>query len=605
MVYDATMWPKWQSKGIGSLGEFVALLRREREIVEIDAPVDPYLEIAEIHRRVIDRQGPAIVFRNVKGSPYPVVTNLFGTTHRVDLAFGKKPEQFVREMVDLARGPIPSLKTLWEKRSLLAALPRIGVKRRNNLGTDLHIDVPPQLETLPLLTTWKFDGGPFITLPLVYTEHPETRQHNLGMYRVQRYDHQTTGLHCQIGKGGGYHLSAALDRNENLPVNIMVGGPPALMLAAIAPLPENVPELMLASLVLGSRLELTKNPLGPLPIVPSAEFTLVGEVNPRELRPEGPFGDHYGYYSLQHDYPVFRCKGVVRKPGALYPATVVGKPRQEDFFIGEYLQQLLSPLIPLVMPQVRSLWSYGETGFHSLAAAVVRERYAREALVSGFRVLGEGQLALTKFLILIDQPIDLMDFRSVLQYVLARADFSKDLYIFSNTAMDTLDYTGPAVNHGSKGLLIGCGEARRQLPTQFEGVLPPELKEARVFCPGCLVISGDMYQKETKTGEVVATLPQFHSWPLIILVDDATSATASVSDFLWTVFTRFEPAGDLRAASQSIRRHHLAYEPPIVIDARMKPWYPDVVECDPETEALVSRRWKEYFNTSSLATMPA
>lgn len=227
--------------------------------------------------------------------------------------------------------------------------------------------------------------------------------------------------------------------------------------------------------MLGERLALLDNPLGPLPIVESAEFTLVGEVDPNELRPEGPFGDHYGYYSLQHDYPVFHCKGVIRRPGAVFPATVVGKPRQEDFYIGEYLQRLLSPLFPLVMPQVLDLWSYGETGFHALASAVVQERYSRESLQSAFRILGEGQLSLTKFLLLLDKRIDLTNFRAVLEHVLARADFATDLFVFSNTAMDTLDYTGPRVNHGSKGVLIGCGEEKRRLPREVPQLLPGEL----------------------------------------------------------------------------------------------------------------------------------
>ena len=262
-----------------------------------------------------------------------------------------------------------------------------------------------RLDRLPAITSWPEDGGPFITLPLVYTTHPDRHGHNLGMYRMQVHDARSTGMHWQIGKGGGYHYAVAEARQQSLPVTVFLGGPPALILSAIAPLPENVPELMLASLIAGERLPQVHGQ-GPHPLVASAEFALMGEVPPGVRRPEGPFGDHYGYYSLQHDYPVFTVQRMAHRADAIYPATVVGKPRQEDFFIGDLLQELLSPLFPLVMPAVEQLWSYGETGYHSLAAAVVKQRYAREAMASAFRILGEGQLSLTKFLLVTDRRVD-------------------------------------------------------------------------------------------------------------------------------------------------------------------------------------------------------
>jgi UbiD family decarboxylase len=580
---------------LASLGDFVELLRSEHEVVEISAPVDPHLEIAEIHRRVIERGGPALLFTNVKGSTFPVVTNLFGTTRRVDLSFGPRPEQLVRDLASFPHTMMPPTPSkLWSHRATLLDLAKVGLRRRGH-SSELIFDDPPRLSRLPLLTTWPLDGGPFITLPLVYTEHPTTGVHNLGMYRIQRYDDATTGLHCQIGKGGGFHLLAAKELGQRLPVQITVGGPPALILAAIAPLPEQVPELLFASFLMGGKVPLVDNPYGPLPLIESAEFTLIGEVDPNEMRPEGPFGDHYGYYSLQHDYPVFRCRAVARRSKAIYPATVVGKPRQEDFFIGEYLQRLLSPVFPVVMPQVRDLWSYGETGFHSLAAAVVQERYARESLQSAFRILGEGQLALTKFLLLTDTPMDLTKFSKVLEYILARADMRTDLYVFSNTSMDTLDYAGPKINHGSKGLLLGCGQPKRELPREFIGPLPHGIREARPFCGGCLVVAGPSYQSERDAAVRVAQHSAFLEWPLVVLVDDATRATKNESDFLWNTFTRFEPAADMHAARVDVARHHLCYTAPIVIDARMKPWYPGEVECDSTTQALVERRWSEYF----------
>ena len=579
---------------IRDLGTFIEILRREGELVEVETQVSPHLEAAEVHRRVIEQSGPAILFRNIAGSDFPLVTNLFGTQKRIELAFGPKPRATMAAFAKLPQTILPPrLSNLWHERRLLGSLLKVGLKHRSKAATKEVLERPAKLSKLPLLKTWEQDGGEFITLPLVYTEHPETKIHNLGMYRMQRYDDASTGMHFQIGKGGGFHLAAA--KQNPLPVNVTIGGPPALILSAIAPLPENVPELLLAALVLGEKLQLSSNPFGPLPVIADAEFTLVGTVTAMDMRPEGPFGDHYGYYSLQHDYPVFRCDGVLRKRHPICAATVVGKPRQEDFFLGDYLQSLLSPLFPLVMPTVRDLWSYGETGFHSLSVAVVQQRYKREAMVSAFRILGEGQLSLTKFLLVVDKQMDLRDFRAVLEYVLERADFRSDLYVFSNLAMDTLDYTGPEVNHGSKGVLLGVGEARRELLREYTFELPNGLREVEVFCRGCLVVAGSQFNQEKDLAQRLAQHRSFADWPLIILVDDAKRATSSVTNFLWTTFTRFEPAADIFAATSSVVKNHLMYDAPIVIDARMKPWYPEELYCDPETAALVDRRWREYF----------
>jgi 4-hydroxybenzoate decarboxylase subunit C len=578
-----------------NLRSFLDLLRREKDLVNIDTEVDPYLELAEVHRRVIERSGPAILFERVKGSRFPVVTNLFGTARRIELAFGSKPEQFVKELVSVADALLPPRRSeLWKHRSLVRDFLKLGTKTVSRGPVTEAIDRPGSLSALPVLTTWQQDGGPFITLPLVYTENPFTKKHNLGIYRMQVYDEHTAGLHWQIQKGGGFHYHAAEELGQSLPVTVFLGGPPALIISAIAPLPEDVPELILASLLGGEKLRMTKGERGGHRLVAEVEFALVGHAQPHERRPEGPFGDHYGYYSLQHDYPVFHCDAIAHRRDAIYPATVVGKPRQEDFFIGDYLQSLLSPLFPLVMPSVRDLWSYGETGFHSLAAAVVRERYTREALVAGFRILGEGQLALTKFLILTDTSIDLHDFPRVLEHVLARVRWERDFFIFSNTSMDTLDYTSGKVNEGSKAILMGLGEAIRDLPKGFRGELPRGVKRAEIFCPGCLVIEGARYLDEPDQAARLARETAFANWPLVILHDDAGVAH-SATDFLWSTWTRFEPAGDVYAAEMNVVRHHLAYQGPIVIDARKKPSLPDELIVRDDIAKLVDRRWLEYF----------
>jgi len=581
-----------------NLRTFLDLLTRENEIVTIETEVDPYLELAEVHRRVIAGGGPALLFKRVKGSRYPVVTNLFGTKRRIDLAFGPKPEALVRELVQVAELLLPPRPAeLWKHRALGREVLKLGTRNTTRSPVTQVRDQPARLNDLPVLTTWQEDGGPFITLPLVYTENPVTKKHNLGIYRMQVYDAQTTGLHWQIQKGGGFHYTEAERLGEPLPVTVFLGGPPALILAAIAPLPEDVPELVLSSLLAGEKLKLTKNPLdksGAHRLAAEAEFALVGQAPPRRRRPEGPFGDHYGYYSLQHDYPVFEVDAVFHRRDAIYPATVVGKPRQEDFFIGDYLQQLLSPLFPLVMPGVRDLWTYGETGFHSLCAAVVKERYGREALVSGFRILGEGQLSLTKFLLLTDTPQDLKDFPRLLEHVLARFNPQSDLFIFSNVSMDTLDYTSGKVNEGSKAIMLGLGEAKRELPREFRGELPSGVSRAEVYCGGCLVLEGRTYAEDPEQAARLAKDPLFVDWPLIVLHDDA-SVAGSNTDFLWSTWTRFEPASDIYAADTKVVRHHLAYSGPIVIDARTKPGFPKELVVRDDIAELVDRRWRQYF----------
>lgn len=579
-----------------SLRTFLDLLIRENELLTIEAKVDPYLEIAEIHRRVIDAAGPALLFKRVKGSRYPVVTNLFGTERRIELAFGAKPENFVRELVQVAESLLPPRgRELWSHRSLALDFLRIGVRNTSRAPVTQVLDRPARLDQLPVLTTWQEDGGPFITLPLVYTKSPVTKRHNLGIYRLQVYDGQTTGLHWQIQKGGGFHYQIASELGVQLPVTAFLGGPPALILAAIAPLPEDVPELVLASLLMGEKLKTINNPLGDRHrLVAECEFALTGYAAPHERRAEGPFGDHYGYYSLKHDYPVFHIEGVFHRRDAIYPATVVGKPRQEDFFIGDYLQRLLSPLFSLVMPGVRDLWAYGETGFHSLCGAIVKERYRREALVSGFRILGEGQLSLTKFLILTDGPVNLHDFRKLLEYVLARVNWETDLFIISNVSMDTLDYTSGVVNEGSKAIMLGLGEAVRELRHEFRGELPGDISRAEVFCGGCLVLEGQSYVDDPGQAQRVAVEAVFADWPLIVLHDDASVAN-SVSQFLWATWTRFEPAADIYAAQVKILRHHLAFTGPIVIDARRKPGFPEELIVREDIASLVDRRWGEYF----------
>lgn len=584
-----------------NLKDFVGRLDEHREVAHVHAEVSSDQEIAEIHRRVIAADGPALFFHRVKGSPFPVVTNLFGTEKRMNLALGQEPMVFLEKLVSKVQTLFPlNRHKLFDLAKMAPRLLRTGIQEKNfSPGGNYRLanseGEPVNLSQIPFTKSWPEDGGHFLTLPLVYTEHPEGKGHNLGVYRIQRHSADRLGIHWQIQKGGGFHYQVAEAAGEALPVNISLGGHPAMIMSAIAPLPENVGELVLASFLQGHKLKTVRYPGHPLPVVAESEFAFLGSVAPKVRFPEGPFGDHYGYYSLQHDYPVFQCHKILYAKDAIFPATVVGKPRQEDFYIGDYLQKLLSPLFPLVMPGVQDLWSYGETGFHALSSAVVKERYPREAMVSAFRILGEGQLSLTKFLLVTDTAVDLRNFKILLQHILERADFATDLYIFNHLSMDTLDYAGPEINKGSKGILLGVGEKRRSLPEQFSGDLPAFCKKAQPFCPGCLVVEGEAYAREPNLAERIAGHSAFKEFPLVVLVDDAKKTLHSTAAFLWTAFTRMEPAADMFAAKMEVRGHHIGYVYPIAIDARMKPKYPKELFCDPDIRNLVDKRWEEYF----------
>ncbi|MCL2877655.1 MAG: UbiD family decarboxylase [Acidobacteria bacterium] len=582
------------NKPLTDLRSFLDLLKKEGELRVIDATVDPCLELAEIQRRVVKRQGPALFFTSVKDTKFPVVTNLFGTPRRIELAFGADPARFIRqvsEAVEILRDPSP--RSLWKNRSMIRSLFRLGTSIKPS-GSAIECSLsPPRLSVLPQIKNWPLDGGAFLTLPLVYSEHPVSGRSNLGMYRGQIFDDSTLGMHFQIHRGLGFHYYEAEERNAPLPANVFLGGPPALILAAVAPLPENIPEAVFASLLLGKKLDVIRDPkISPLLLAAESEFTFVGEIPPTIRRDEGPFGDHYGYYSLQHPFPVFNVRRMFHRRDAIFPATVVGRPRQEDHYIGDYLQELFAPLYPLVMNGVRAVWAYNDAGMHPLAAAVVSERYRYEAFMAGMRILGEGQLSLTKFLMLTDAPLPLREFRPFFQHILERADFSTDLFIFSPVSQDTLDYTGGRMNEGSKAILLGLGEKRFDLQTELTAdLISLRFSNPRVYAPGILVVEGPSWlEKDGVAGDLLKEEAVLH-FRVVIIVDDASECVKNDESFLWTVFTRFDPASDIYSRAVRIEKFHPRLSTPIVIDCRVKPWYPPCVLPAPETVAAVDARW--------------
>jgi len=581
-----------------NLRSFLETLRREGELQVIEETIDPYLDLAEIQRRVVARQGPALLFTRVARTEFPVATNLFGTPRRIELAFGEEPHRFFKRVAQAAEMLLPPTPArLWQFRDLAKVALKAGTRTRRSGPVFERVMQPSRLKSLPQIQAWPQDGGPFLTLPLVYTEHPVSGKSNLGMYRNQIYQDAVAGMHFQIHRGIGFHYHEAERQGMPLPANIFLGGPPALIMAAIAPLPENVPELILASMMQGGRLALIRDKsAGTLPVVSEAEFALIGRIPPKTRRLEGPFGDHYGYYSMAHEFPIFEVEKIFHRKDAIFPATVVGRPPQEDHYIGEYLQELFSPIHPLVMNGVVDVWAYDEAGMHPLAAAVVRERYRREAFMAAMRILGEGQLSLTKFLIVTDARLPLRDFRRLLVHVLERADFATDLFVFSNVAQDTLDYTTRTMNEGSKAILMGLGDKRFDLaPAPRSELRNPAFRCQKVFAPGVLVVDGPAWSENDNMARELLAEEAVRDFRLVCLVDNAADCTRDDASFLWTVFTRFEPAADIHAKETALQRYHVSLAAPILLDCRLKPWFPPIVEPLPETVARVDALWPKVF----------
>ncbi len=590
-------------KQLRSTNQFVQSLQKENELYVFNEEVDPHLELAEIQRRVVNKKGPALLFTNVKGTKFPVATNLYGSEKRIHLAFGDKPVQTIERLTKLVKEMLPpKLETLWKEKSL-ALLPfLVGLKKvssapvlGNQIGKNGLLD-------LPNFVSWPEDGGAFVTLPLVYTQSPNNKKSNLGMYRVQLFDEKTAGMHIQIHRGGGFHYHEAEKINQPLPAHVYVGGPPALTIAAVAPLPEEIPELVFASFLMGEKLRMTHKPnISPYPIVADADFVMIGNIPPYKRKLEGPFGDHYGYYSLAHEYPFLDITSVYHRKDAIWAATVVGRPPQEDHYIAEFLQDLLSPVFPLVMPQVINVWAYEESGVHSLASAVVKERYYKEAFTGALRIMGEGQLSLTKCLLVTNQRVNLKNFFETFKVIVERCDTETDIHIFSHVSQDTLDYTSGKVNKGSKMLILGVSETGepkyKNLPSTFDRSFKnSSFTKAFVYMPGVLVVEGKSSELNDLQLPKRLLEENLSGFRFVFLVEDASDTIQSDHNFIWTVFTRMEPARDVHA-KQIVENNHIRQVAPVVIDARMKSWMPKVLEPLEQTVKQVDEKFGKIIDS--------
>lgn len=597
--------------GFRNLQETVVALEQTGQLRRLEVEIDPYLEMGVIQRRVYENGGPALLFTRVKTCAFPMLGNLFGTLERARYLF-QDSLPAIERLVALKVDPGLALREIGASlrlgRHAWHLLPKV-------VSRGPLLQQTTTLAGLPQLVSWPEDGGAFITLPQVYSEAPDKagwRGSNLGMYRVQMsggdYAPDEAGLHYQIHRGIGVHHAAALKKGQPLPVNVFVGGPPSLALAAVMPLPEGMPELAFAGLLGGHRLPVLKTSNGLLAPA-EVDFCLSGHILPGVTKPEGPFGDHLGYYSLAHAYPVMKVDRVYHRPDAIWPFTTVGRPPQEDTTFGALIHAMTDRAIPDLVPGVQAIHAVDQAGVHPLLLAIGSERYTpfseesrpQELLTQANALLGQGQLSLAKYLLIADggagPDLDIHDIAGFLAFMLKRVDWRRDLHFQTLTTIDTLDYSGSGLNAGSKLVVAATGPVRRDLPTEISSDLrlPAGFSLPKIALPGVLVVQGETWQGER--GEPALDLSAFcrayteddviNTFPLIVLVDDAQFVARTLNNFLWVTFTRSAPASDVDGIAAFNRAKHWGCLGSLVIDARSKNHHAPALVDDPAVERRV------------------
>ncbi|OGR28684.1 MAG: 3-octaprenyl-4-hydroxybenzoate carboxy-lyase [Desulfobacterales bacterium RIFOXYA12_FULL_46_15] len=598
-----------------SLGHCLSFLEKQKELIKIREPVDPYLEMAEITRQVFEAKGPAVMFLNIKNCRFPAVSNLFGTYERTLRIF--EPElRSVQALVELRSDPWHFLKKpgkiLSALSSLLHAFP---LKSLTHEIMEKHCGI----EDLPMIQCGPGDGGAFILLPQVFTRDPDqdsVLQSNLGMYRIQisgndyRFGREI-GLHYQLHRGIGDHHKKALEKNQALKVSIFVGGPPAHTLAAVMPLPEGVPEIAFAGALAGRNFRYAVQN-GHI-LSSDADFCITGLIIPGKTKKEGPFGDHLGYYSHVHNYPYIKVVSVLHRKNAVFPFTVVGRPPREDSNFGRLIHEITGSAVKAEIPGVTALNAVDDAGVHPLLLAKAHERYQpyekrrpRELLTHAAHILGTGQLSLAKYLLICaheDNPgLDVKDTKAFFIHMLERIDFSSDLHFFTETTMDTLDYSTQNINQGSKLIVAAAGEKKRRLALEFPDrfSLPDEFARPKFAGPGMAVVKGPVFKTYTKGKIEINRLKKkiqdqggFLSIPLVVVVDDPDFSAASFSNFLWVTFLRSNPSHDVYGVDEQTKFKHWGCQGPLIIDARIKPFHAAILERDSKVEDKVREMGKK------------
>jgi 4-hydroxy-3-polyprenylbenzoate decarboxylase len=595
-----------------SLKEAALDLEKTKQLRRIPIEVDPDLEMAEIHRRVYEAGGPALLFEKVKGSPFPALSNLYGTPQRTDFLFRKTIQQ-VEKVIRLKLDPTDFLKKPLHYASApftaLKALPMRVPFRWSPMSYGTTT-----IDKLPQIKAWGMDGGAFITLPQVYTEDPDKKGimgSNIGMYRIQLSGNQyimneEVGLHYQLHRGIGVHHEKYNRRDEPFKCSIFVGGPPSHALSAIFPLPEGLPEVTFAGMLNGRRFRYSKN--NEHVISSDADFCITGTILRGTKKPEGPFGDHLGYYSLKHDFPVMRVEKVYHRRDAIWHFTVVGRPPAEDSSFGYMIHKLVKPLTPQEFPGVTEIHAVDAAGVHPLLLAIGRERYMpfrerkpEEILTIANRILGSGQTSLAKFLFIAAEgdaaDLTTKDIRIFFNHFLERVDWTRDLHFQTRTTIDTLDYSGSGWNEGSKVVMACCGAPRRTLkavlPKNF--TLPAGMDNPKFIQQGILVLRCPPFLEVIEATKQAESLCKYlenfdlRHIPLILMVDDSDFAVATMNNFVWVAFTRANPAQDIYGVGAFTAFKHWGCRGALVIDARVKPHHAPVLLTDKKVVERVDK----------------
>ena len=588
-------------------------LENNGQLIRIKELVDPHLEMAAIHLRVFEAGGPALLFENVKGSKFRAVSNIFGTLQRSKFIF-RDTLQLVQQLIALKNDPVEALKhPIKNFNAGLAALKALPLK---NPHTKPVLFQQIQVQDIPQIQHWPMDGGAFVTLPQVYTEDidkPGIMNANLGMYRIQlsgnEYEmNKEIGLHYQLHRGIGVHQTKANKKGLPLKVSVFAGGPPSHSVSAVMPLPEGISEMTFAGVLGNRRFRYTY--ADGYCISTDADFVITGEVHPGENKPEGPFGDHLGYYSLQHNFPLMKVHKVYAKKNAIWPFTVVGRPPQEDTSFGQLIHEITGSAIQAEIPGLKEVHAVDAAGVHPLLLAIGSERYTpyapakqpSEILTIANHILGTGQLSLAKFLFITaddSNQLSTANIEGYFKFILQRINTARDVHFYTNTTIDTLDYSGTSINSGSKVVLAAYGEVIRELandtPQCMQGL--QGFTNPRLVMPGVIALQAKAFENYAAAGNefnalneqlklhLTALLPV----PLLIICDDADFVSTSLRNFLWVSFTRCNPSHDMYGIDSFQQHKHWGCNGPLVLDARIKPHHAPPVEVDAATERKIDR----------------
>jgi 4-hydroxy-3-polyprenylbenzoate decarboxylase len=599
-----------------SLEQSLLDLEKNNDLVRIKEEVDPYLEMAAIHLKVYEAGGPALLFENVKGSTFRAASNIFGTLQRSKFIF-RNTLSLVQQLIELKNEPIKAIKNPIKNFSAgLAALKALPLK---NPITKPVLFQQIKITDIPQIQHWPMDGGAFVTLPQVYTEDiekPGIMNANLGMYRIQLSGNEYSankeiGLHYQLHRGIGVHQTKANKKGLPLKVSVFAGGPPAHSVAAVMPLPEGISEMTFAGVLGGRRFRYSY--IDGYCISTDADFVITGEVYPGENKPEGPFGDHLGYYSLKHDFPLMRVHKVFAKKNAIWPFTVVGRPPQEDTSFGQLIHELTGSAVQAEIPGLKEVHAVDAAGVHPLLLAIGSERYTpytpakqpAEILTIANHILGTGQLSLAKFLFITADDtnrITTVDIRAYLEFIFERIVLSRDIHFYTNTTIDTLDYSGTSLNTGSKVVIAAYGERVRVPANEVPDCLTAlqQFYNATTVMPGVIALQATSfvnYETANKELEILNAqlkdkIAELKNIPVIVVCDDARFVSEQLRNFLWVTFTRCNPSHDMYGIGSSVINKHWGCKGPLVFDARIKPHHAPAVVTDP----LVDKKIEKLFN---------